>query len=91
VMAGIRADANRLANADEANLVRAVRAAHAQLEAIRAVGLDALPATLEEIAELRLRHPSATLAELAAKARPPITKSAAQRRLAAILRLADNS
>jgi DNA-binding protein WhiA len=91
VMAGIRADANRLANADEANLVRAARAAHAQLEAIRAVGLDRLPVGLEEIAELRLRHPSATLAELAAKARPPITKSAAQRRLAAIVRLAANS
>jgi DNA-binding protein WhiA len=91
VMAGIRADANRLANADGANLVRAARAAHAQLEAIRAVGLDRLPVGLEEIAELRLRHPSATLAELAAKARPPITKSAAQRRLAAIVRLAANS
>jgi cell division protein WhiA len=91
VIAGIRADANRLANADEANLVRAARAAHVQLEAIRAVGLDTLPAALEEIATLRLRHPSATLAELAAKARPPITKSAAQRRLAAIVRLADNS
>ena len=90
VMAGIRADANRLANADEANLVRTARAAHAQLEAIRAVGLDALPAALEEIAELRLRHPTATLAELAAKSRPPITKSAAQRRLDAIVKLADN-
>jgi DNA-binding protein WhiA len=91
VIAGIRADANRLANADEANLVRVARAAHAQLEAIRAVGLDALPAELEEIAELRLRHPAATLAELAAKARPPVTKSTAQRRLNAIVKLADNS
>jgi DNA-binding protein WhiA len=90
LLAGIRADANRLANADEANLVRTARAAHAQLEAIRAIGLDALPADLEEIAGLRLRHPSATLAELAAKSRPPLTKSAAKRRLDAIVRLADN-
>ena len=90
VLAALRADANRLANADEANLERAARAAHRQVEAIRAVGLDALPANLVEIAELRLRHPSASLAELAAKARPPVSKAAAHRRLHAILKLAEN-
>jgi cell division protein WhiA len=90
VLAALRADANRLANADEANLERAAGAAHRQLEAIRAVGLDALPADLVEIAELRLRHPSASLAELAAKARPPMSKTAAHRRLSAILKLAEN-
>jgi DNA-binding protein WhiA len=81
VLAATRAGANRLANADEANLVRSARAAHEQLEAIRAIGLDSLPPHLTEIAELRLRHPSASLRELAAKARPPITKASAQRRL----------
>ena len=55
-------EANRLANADEANLVRTARAAHRQLEAIRALGVDALPPHLAEIAELRLRHPPASLA-----------------------------
>ena len=38
-----------------------------QLEAIRALDVDALPAHLAEIAELRLRHPTASLRELAAK------------------------
>lgn len=90
VLAGLRADANRLANADEANLVRSARAAHEQVEAINAVGLDALPEHLVEIAELRLRHPSASLRELAAKARPPITKAAAHRRLREITRLVAN-
>jgi DNA-binding protein WhiA len=85
VMAAIRADANRLANADEANLVRTARAAHRQLDAIRAAGLDRLPPHLAEIAELRLRHPTASLRELAAKARPPITKAAAHRRLRAVV------
>jgi DNA-binding protein WhiA len=89
VLAAIRTDANRLANADEANLERVARAAHAQLEAIRAIGLDALPPDLVEIAELRLRHPSASLAELAGKARPPLTKSAAHRRLQALVRLVE--
>jgi cell division protein WhiA len=90
VLAALRADANRLANADGANLERAAEAAHRQLAAIREIGLDALPAELVEIAELRLRHPSASLAELATKARPPVSKSAAHRRLRAILKLADN-
>jgi DNA-binding protein WhiA len=89
VVAGTRARANRLANADGANLVRVARAAHVQLEAIRAVDVEALPPKLAEIAALRLRHPSASLRELAAKARPPITKAAAYRRLRAVVRLVD--
>ena len=89
VLAATRARANRLANADEANLVRTARAAQVQLEAIRFVGLDGLPADLVEIAELRLRHPSASVRELAAKARPALSKAAAQRRLQAIVRAAD--
>jgi cell division protein WhiA len=89
VVAATRARANRLANADEANLVRTAAAAHRQLEAIRTVGVDALPPELVEIAELRLRHPTASLRELAAKARPPLTKAAAQRRLKAIVELVE--
>ena len=61
VVAATRARANRLANADEANLERTARAAHEQLAAIRAVGLDALPPELVEMAELRLRHPAASV------------------------------
>jgi DNA-binding protein WhiA len=90
VVAALRADANRLANADEANLERVARAAHRQLEAIRAVGLDALPPELAEVAELRLRHPSASLAELAAKTRPPLTRTTVHRRLQAVTRLLEN-
>jgi DNA-binding protein WhiA len=89
VVAATRARANRLANADEANLVRTARAAHEQLEAIRALELGGLPPRLAEIAELRLRHPSASLRQLAAKARPPITKAAAHRRLRALVRSAN--
>jgi cell division protein WhiA len=85
VLAATRADANRLANADEANLERAARAAHEQLEAIRSLDLAELPAPLAEIAELRLRHPQASLSELAAKTRPPLTRSAVHRRLRALV------
>lgn len=89
VVAATRANANRLANADEANLVRTARAAHEQLRAIRALDIGSLPPALAEIAELRLRHPSASLKELATKARPPITKASAYRRLKAVVDLAD--
>jgi DNA-binding protein WhiA len=88
VLGATRAAANRLANADHANLVRTSRAAHAQLRALRRLDLDQLPPKLREIAELRLRHPTLSLRELALKCEPPTTKSAAHRRLRKLVRLA---
>jgi len=92
-MAGTRRRANRLANADHANLVRVSRAAHAQLQAVdrlrRRGELERLPPTLREIADLRSRHPTLSLRELAARCRPPATKAAAHRRLQKLQRLAE--
>ena len=86
-----RARANRLANADHANVVRAVAAAKMQLEAVRRLErggrLGELSPPLREIAQLRLKHPSLSLRELAAKCDPPTSKSAAYRRLRALVRL----
>jgi DNA-binding protein WhiA len=87
VLAAIRGDANRLANADHANLVRTSRAAQVQLEALRSVDVDALPDDLRELARLRLRFPHATTAELARHAK--LTKASAYRRLRRIVTLAD--
>lgn len=81
VLAGTRAEANRLANADEANVKRAVLAAREQLAAIDQLDVDKLPTKLREIARLRQRHPSLSLTELATKCRPPITKAAAHHRM----------
>jgi DNA-binding protein WhiA len=81
VLAAIRGDANRLANADHANLVRTSRAAHAQLEALRRLDVESLPDDLRELAVLRLRDPTASIAELGRRCRPPLTKSSAYRRL----------
>jgi DNA-binding protein WhiA len=93
VVGGTRSDANRLANADHANLVRTSRAAHAQLQAVRTLErdglLDDLPRPLREVAELRLRHPSDSLRELAARCDPPASKAAVHRRLQRLIRLAD--
>jgi hypothetical protein len=89
VVGATRADANRLANADEANVKRTVLAAREQLAAIRELDLDALPRTLQEIAALRIKHPALSLGELAAKCRPPITKAAAHSRMTSLRRLAE--
>ena len=94
VVAEARARANRVANADHANLVRTSRAAHAQIRAIRRLeaegALARLSPPLAEVAELRLRYPSASLRELAAKCRPPATKAAAHRRLNRLITLASD-
>lgn len=92
VVGSTRARANRLANADHANLVRTGRAAHAQLEAVRRLQrdgrLEQLSPPLREIALLRLKHPSRSLRDLGEKCDPPASKSAAHRRLQALVRLA---
>lgn len=94
VVSATRSRANRLANADHANLVRTSRAAHEQLRAVqrlrRSGQLSKLPSTLQEIAELREKHPTLPLRELASKCRPPATKAAAHRRLRKLQELASS-
>jgi hypothetical protein len=93
VIAATRSRANRQANADHANLVRASRAAHAQAQAVRRLAeageLAKLDPALQEIGALRLEHPSLSLRELALKCRPPATKASAHRRLKKLQDLAD--
>ena len=92
VIGATKARANRLANADHANLVRTSRAAQEQIRAVRLLerggGLGPLPPKLREIARLRVRYPSLSLRELALRCSPPATKSAVQRRLSSLVRLA---
>lgn len=93
VVGAARAHANRVTNADQANLVRVSRAAHTQLHAVRRLAedgaLETLPVSLREIADLRVRYPSLSLRELAGKCRPPTTKASAHRRLSRLVRLAE--
>jgi DNA-binding protein WhiA len=92
VMSATRSRANRLANADHANLVRTSRAAHEQLQAIerlrRSGEFAKLPPRLQEVAELRERHPTLSLRELAVRLHPPATKAAVHRRLQKVQQLA---
>jgi DNA-binding protein WhiA len=92
VVAATSGHANRLANADHANLVRTSRAAQRQLEAVRQLrssgGVERLGTRLREAAELRLRHPTDSLRELAARSKPPTSKAAMHRRLGRLEELA---
>jgi DNA-binding protein WhiA len=93
VVGTTKARANRLTNADHANLVRSSRAAGTQLRALRRLqrrgALARLPQELQELAELRLAHPSLSLRELGLKCRPPATKATVHRRLQKLIRLAE--
>jgi DNA-binding protein WhiA len=93
VVAEMRSEANRLTNADHANLVRTARAAQRQLDAARLLqstgALESLPESLREAAHLRLRHPAMSLRELAGLTSPPATKAAMQRRLARLVEIAE--
>ena len=88
----LRSDANRLANADAANLRRTIAAAALQVEAvetaIRRVGWDGLDDDLRPVALARLANPTASIGELAELLDPPVGKSAVHRRLRRIGELA---
>jgi cell division protein WhiA len=81
----LRNDANRLANADAANLRRTIDAAAAQVAAVERVveelGWTALEEDLRAVALARLANPAASLSELGELVDPPIGKSAVHRRL----------
>jgi cell division protein WhiA len=92
VVKEVREQANRLANADEANLRRASRASRRQIDAIsflEARGLmQTLPPALVEMAELREEFPDLSVIELAAEGPEGLTRSAVNHRLRRLLQAA---
>ena len=91
VVARMLEEANRLTNCDRANLERASSAAHRQREVIAALDVSSLPVALRDVAQLRLRHPSSSFAELGQRAHPPLTKSTVARRMRELMALADDA
>lgn len=81
----LRGEANRLANADAANLRRTIDAAAEQIRAVETAidraGWEALDDDLREVALARLANPDATLQEVGRLLDPPVGKSAVHRRL----------
>jgi DNA-binding transcriptional regulator WhiA len=84
---------HRLVNTEAANLERTAQAAAAQRSVIdylqNAYGLRRLSPALREIAQLRLRHPDESLAELGRRCNPAIAKPTVSSRLGALAALAE--
>ena len=93
VMSDVRNNANRVTNAETANLDRTARAAAEQIEAIRKLQsagiLQNLPQELRDCAAARLEHPEMNLVELCAVMREPISKSGLNYRLKKLIETAE--
>ena len=92
LMRELRGQVNRNSNCEVRNIGRVAVASQNQIDAIaeiRAAGrFDGLPDELKETATLREDFPELSLADLAAKHSPPITKSGLNHRLKKLLALA---
>ena len=88
----MRNEVNRRCNCETANLTKVVDASIEQVAAIRKLKKSGqfqdLPEKLRRTAELRLKNPEATLAELAEQADPPVSKSAMNHRMRKLVELA---
>lgn len=84
---------NRLVNCDQANVKRLTRASLRQREAIeklKSAGmLDGLDPFLQEIAEVRLLNPQASMSEIGQMLEPPVSKSVVQGRMRRLEALAE--
>lgn len=94
IAAGIRNEANRMANCDANNIDKSTSAAHRQVALIRRLieenKLSFLPPELVDTARARVEYPSLSLGQLAAVMQPPLTKSGLNHRLARIMELCEN-
>lgn len=88
----IRGNVNRKVNCETANLNRIVESALNQIQAIELLKekgkLEELSEGLQEIAQLRILHPEASLSELGKMLKTPIGKSGVNHRLKAIEKIA---
>lgn len=94
VVKDMRNQVNRLVNCETANLGKTVHAAVRQTENIRLIarlkGLQSLPRSLQQAAELRLALPEATLQELVEAFDGKISRSGMNHRLRSLERIADD-
>ena len=93
ILKEMRNSVNRRVNCETANITKTVNAAARQIEDIKYIrdhyGLQNLPESLREIAEVRLENPDAPLKELGNYLSSPVGKSGVNHRLRKISELAD--
>jgi hypothetical protein len=85
-------DIRRAVNGETANAARAaassIRQRDAAVRAIRRVGLGRMTSAIAQAAQLRIAHPESTLAQLASRARPSVTKATMGYRMRMLERMA---
>ena len=85
---------NRAINCDTSNLKKLVNASDQQIKNIELLFnqniLQSLPKTLQEIANVRLRAPDASLSDLGKMLSPPIGKSGVNHRMRRLMKIAEN-
>ena len=88
----IRNEINRQVNCETANMIKVTAASAKQIAAIeRALvlrGIEIFPENLRDTVDLRVAHPTASLAELAAMFDPPLSKPGLNHRLRKIMEIA---
>ena len=93
ILKEMRNSVNRKVNCETANINKTVSAAVKQIEDIKyiqkTIGFHELPENLEEIANLRLEYPEATLKELGMLLSPPVGKSGVNHRLRKLSSMAE--
>lgn len=94
ILKEVRENVQRQVNCETANLQKTVSAAVRQTQDIEYIrtrmGFSELPESLQEVAELRLRKPSATLKELSESLSAPIGKSGVNHRLRKLSQIAED-
>lgn len=93
ILKEMRNSINRQVNCETANLSKTVMASVKQIEDIELImkrkGLDSLPENLQEMAQVRLDNPDASLKELGELLNPPVGKSGVNHRLRKLTEIAE--
>ncbi|MBQ2626442.1 MAG: DNA-binding protein WhiA [Eubacterium sp.] len=93
ILKEMRENVNRKVNCETANINKTVSAAVRQIEDIRliekTIGFRGLPKGLDEIAQIRLQYPEATLQELGQMMNPQVGKSGVNHRLRKLGKVAE--
>ncbi len=93
IIKDMKNSANRQYNCDSANISKMVRTATRQMEDIqliqRQMGLEKLPPSLKQMAQVRLEHPEESLQGLGNYLDPPVGKSGVNHRLKKLEKIAE--
>jgi DNA-binding protein WhiA len=93
ILKEMRNSINRQVNCEAANISKTVQAASKQIDDIifirDTIGFDNMAEGLEEVAQLRISYPEASLKELGTMLNPPIGKSGVNHRLKKLCCIAD--